>query len=50
MMRKKAVAIEKGETYNQLYSELDTKEGKGKLLRLVKQTLTKRYNTYTTGK
>ena len=36
---KKAVAISKAEAYDQLYSELDTKEGKGKIFRLAKQRL-----------
>ena len=36
---KKAVAIAKAEAYDQLYSELDTNEGKGKIFRLAKQRL-----------
>ena len=34
---RKAVAIARAEAYDQLYSDLDTKEGKGKIFRLAKQ-------------
>ncbi|KAK3895134.1 hypothetical protein Pcinc_001149 [Petrolisthes cinctipes] len=34
---KKAVAIAKAEAYDQLYNELETKEGQGKIFRLAKQ-------------
>ena len=45
---KKMVAIAKSDAYDQLYTELDTKEGKGKIFRLAKQR--QRYNLHTTNK